>query len=338
MLRDAMRDCPLDDETALRLEHVIVSHQRLAEWGSPKPPMTLEALIVHFADDLDAKYHMMHAGLRDDEVETIEDYRAELTALAARKLPFICANPDLVVERGHRLIPCAGATNGGEDRRVARMDHWPGDRRRRGPRRRMTRGPPPTALARVVFEYRLKLGVRQDVAEKGAGIGRMGRGRPLAPFDQFGRRTYEMQSRDGTLSIVQGITEVTPTYTKIEGLMGAPRPVVWDMRMATSSIPRELLGKILKTAVPQDNVDARLEVVRLYLQSERYRDAEQELAEIIKDFPQHENLNEQIRQLRVRGRERRRETFLIDAQIGRRQRDVLDGGAPRTGELADAVD
>ncbi|WP_242220908.1 TIGR01459 family HAD-type hydrolase [Shinella zoogloeoides] len=49
------------------------------------------------------------AGLRDDEVETIEDYRAELTALAARKLPFICANPDLIVERGHKLIPCAGA-------------------------------------------------------------------------------------------------------------------------------------------------------------------------------------------------------------------------------------
>jgi 3'-5' exoribonuclease len=67
MLRDAMRVCPLDEETALRLEHVIVSHQRLAEWGSPKPPMTLEALIVHFADDLDAKYHMMHAALRDDE-------------------------------------------------------------------------------------------------------------------------------------------------------------------------------------------------------------------------------------------------------------------------------
>lgn len=49
------------------------------------------------------------AGLRDDEVETIEDYREELTALAARKLPFICANPDLIVERGHKLIPCAGA-------------------------------------------------------------------------------------------------------------------------------------------------------------------------------------------------------------------------------------
>lgn len=49
------------------------------------------------------------AGLRDDEVEAAEDYRAELSALAARKLPFICANPDLVVERGHKLIVCAGA-------------------------------------------------------------------------------------------------------------------------------------------------------------------------------------------------------------------------------------
>lgn len=49
------------------------------------------------------------AGLRDDEVETVEDYRAELAALAARKLPFVCANPDLIVERGHKLILCAGA-------------------------------------------------------------------------------------------------------------------------------------------------------------------------------------------------------------------------------------
>lgn len=49
------------------------------------------------------------AGLRDDENETAEDYRAELSALAGRGLPFICANPDLVVERGHKLIPCAGA-------------------------------------------------------------------------------------------------------------------------------------------------------------------------------------------------------------------------------------
>jgi HAD superfamily hydrolase (TIGR01459 family) len=48
-------------------------------------------------------------GLIDDEVETPEDYRARLTIAAMRRIDFICANPDRVVQRGPRLIPCAGA-------------------------------------------------------------------------------------------------------------------------------------------------------------------------------------------------------------------------------------
>jgi HAD superfamily hydrolase (TIGR01459 family) len=48
-------------------------------------------------------------GLFDDERETAEDYRARLEAMRARDLPMICANPDIVVERGGQLIPCAGA-------------------------------------------------------------------------------------------------------------------------------------------------------------------------------------------------------------------------------------
>lgn len=48
-------------------------------------------------------------GLFDDETETPEDYRAPLQGFAARALPMICANPDLAVERGKRVIPCAGA-------------------------------------------------------------------------------------------------------------------------------------------------------------------------------------------------------------------------------------
>jgi HAD superfamily hydrolase (TIGR01459 family) len=49
------------------------------------------------------------SGLRDDETETAEGYRTELSDAADRRLTMICANPDLVVERGHRLIACAGA-------------------------------------------------------------------------------------------------------------------------------------------------------------------------------------------------------------------------------------
>lgn len=59
MIREASVDKPLDEETRLRLEHLVIAHQRLPEWGSPKPPMTPEALIVHYADDLDAKFRAM---------------------------------------------------------------------------------------------------------------------------------------------------------------------------------------------------------------------------------------------------------------------------------------
>ena len=54
IVREAAVPHEIDDETLLRLEHVIVAHQRLPEWGSPKPPMTPEALLVHYADDIDA--------------------------------------------------------------------------------------------------------------------------------------------------------------------------------------------------------------------------------------------------------------------------------------------
>ncbi|WP_132251821.1 TIGR01459 family HAD-type hydrolase [Methylobacterium segetis] len=47
-------------------------------------------------------------GLFDDTRETADDYRAALAAFRARAVPMICANPDLVVERDRKLIPCAG--------------------------------------------------------------------------------------------------------------------------------------------------------------------------------------------------------------------------------------
>lgn len=65
MVRDAAQRFGIDRETQLRLEHIIVSHQRLTEWGSPKPPMTPEAMLVHYADDIDAKFHTFLTALED---------------------------------------------------------------------------------------------------------------------------------------------------------------------------------------------------------------------------------------------------------------------------------
>ena len=53
--------------------------------------------------------YILCAGLFDDETETAEDYRAMMLKARARGLTLICANPDIVVERGDRLIYCAGA-------------------------------------------------------------------------------------------------------------------------------------------------------------------------------------------------------------------------------------
>jgi len=66
MVRDAAKEFEtLKPETLLRLEHIIVSHQNLPEWGSPIAPHTPEALLVHYADDIDAKFQMMAGALRE---------------------------------------------------------------------------------------------------------------------------------------------------------------------------------------------------------------------------------------------------------------------------------
>jgi len=53
--------------------------------------------------------YVLCTGLEHDERETPADYASRLAALAARKLPFVCANPDIVIHRGANLVYCAGA-------------------------------------------------------------------------------------------------------------------------------------------------------------------------------------------------------------------------------------
>lgn len=53
--------------------------------------------------------YIVCTGPFDDETESAEDYREMLGEALARKLPLVCANPDIVVERGDRLVYCAGA-------------------------------------------------------------------------------------------------------------------------------------------------------------------------------------------------------------------------------------
>jgi HAD superfamily hydrolase (TIGR01459 family) len=57
-------------------------------------------------EDADA---IVCTGLKDDRRESVEDYRDLIARGLARGLPFVCANPDLVVDVGAVRLPCAGS-------------------------------------------------------------------------------------------------------------------------------------------------------------------------------------------------------------------------------------
>ncbi len=68
-----------------------------------------EGLGVVFAETPEEAAFVCCTGPFDDEIETPEDFRPRFASAVARGLTMVCANPDKVVQRGDRLIYCAGA-------------------------------------------------------------------------------------------------------------------------------------------------------------------------------------------------------------------------------------
>ncbi len=58
---------PCTEEELLLLEHIVLAHHGKLEFGAPVPPMTLEAEIIHYADNASAKTASMADALDDDE-------------------------------------------------------------------------------------------------------------------------------------------------------------------------------------------------------------------------------------------------------------------------------
>jgi 3'-5' exoribonuclease len=67
MVRDAAREQgDVNAELVRMLEHMVLTHLALPEWGSPRLPLIPEVLILHHADDLDAKLEMYARCLTKD--------------------------------------------------------------------------------------------------------------------------------------------------------------------------------------------------------------------------------------------------------------------------------
>ena len=78
-------------------------------WLGPERDSSIHRGLDAVIAPLEQADYIVCTGLFDDETETAEDYRAMMLQARERKLTLICANPDIVVERGDRLIYCAGA-------------------------------------------------------------------------------------------------------------------------------------------------------------------------------------------------------------------------------------
>jgi HAD superfamily hydrolase (TIGR01459 family) len=90
--------------------HYVAGHpDRKVFWLGPERDSSIYRGLDLTLGPLEQADYIICTGLFDDETETAEDYRSMMRQARERGLPLICANPDIVVERGDRLIYCAGA-------------------------------------------------------------------------------------------------------------------------------------------------------------------------------------------------------------------------------------
>jgi HAD superfamily hydrolase (TIGR01459 family) len=90
--------------------HYVAGHPgRKVFWLGPERDSSIHRGLDLTLGPIEQADYIICTGLFDDETETAEDYRGMMLQARERQLPLICANPDIVVERGDRLIYCAGA-------------------------------------------------------------------------------------------------------------------------------------------------------------------------------------------------------------------------------------
>ena len=82
--------------------------RRIFHLGPERDMLIYDGIEIDLVEEFEAQ-SVVCTGLFDDDTEKPEDYAEMLRRFRARDLPFVCANPDLVVEKGDRLIFCAGA-------------------------------------------------------------------------------------------------------------------------------------------------------------------------------------------------------------------------------------
>ncbi len=132
-----------------------------------------------------------------------------------------------------------------------------------------------SGAALEVFKIRQR--VNDSAVDK---IAILGSYRVLSDFDEFGRRSIMTSG----ITIVQGITEIAPTYVRVQGLTHN-----LDMRLSPHTLPRKTLSALIKKQIDPKSLDDRLRIYQFYVQAALYEQATEELQEIVDDFQSEED-------------------------------------------------
>ena len=180
----------------------------------------------------------------------------------------------------------------------------------------------------------------QRVPDSGRSLSSVGSILSTTPFDEFGRRIITLSTPGGRLDLVQGITTITPEWIAAEGLI-TEHPLRLDMRIATSSVPRETLSRIIERQLDGSDLDERLQFVRLLIQGTRYKEAKLELQGVIQDFPSLKSLQKQQKNISNLAADQLLQEIILRQKSGQ-DRLVLNllenfSAEDATGELLQAV-
>ncbi|QDS96279.1 hypothetical protein FF011L_50870 [Roseimaritima multifibrata] len=165
-----------------------------------------------------------------------------------------------------------------------------------------------------VPDLQIRLEIPQNVSSSGRFLGSIGAVHGVSDFSDLGRRKIMIPGPSGgSIPIWQGMTEVTARYIKLQSLH-ASHNYIWEMRIATSSVPQAQLRRILHNRMQPLTYEIRLDLIRLFIEAEMFEAARQELLTTIAEFPDKPNLKKQLTSLV----DRQAKQLLLEAQQRRR--------------------
>ncbi|MDR1924459.1 MAG: hypothetical protein LBQ66_08790 [Planctomycetaceae bacterium] len=146
------------------------------------------------------------------------------------------------------------------------------------PKYKLRRGALPEVVGEIPEVFKTKL----QYSDSGMKLAVLGEFEPRTRFDKYGRRLLKVRHLGGVELISQVITEITPQYIRARGHHMNNNSIVWDMRLATHTLPRDQLTPILSRQIDPNKIEDQVRLVRFYIQGGMLDEAEEELADILK--------------------------------------------------------